>query len=469
MKNYFAQVNMQPVVKASGGVIGSTIRNQKNSFNQLLRDNLESKQISDRQEMNQNKYSVLLQNKKDISISSNQKQTASRNSDMEVVVQEKDGSNAAKERVSELLAMLLNLKEALVTVPEENIELPVALSSLEILKTSLEQLQKPASEAGVSLEDIIKDMEQVLNSLSKETTSSIGQNDMNITQEEEINIDANAKKLLKELQHIINRLSERLQDQPEEVKTVDMAPLEKKEMIKASVKKLEIKNVELDQETIEPVKDKVLVNQREVVETKKEDKGRNEHQRPTQLEDVHITKINPQHKDLNVMIGSSVEKLAEVSQEPTNAMPSALPKPSFPNIMEQILPKAEVFIDDERSEMLIQLKPDHLGKLVMKLEVEKGIVVAKFLAESHIVKEILESNMNTLKDSLQQKGLNVQELSVFVGNDGNFQKQQHFMAFQKRQNNSKIKGLGSFHGAAAVQAEAQTVKSLHSENIDFLA
>lgn len=469
MKNYFAQVNVQPGAKSSGGFAGSTIRNQKSSFDQLLRNNLESKPISDRHEMNQNKYSAFLQNKKDISISSNQKQTANSNSDMGAVVQEKDGSKAAAERASELLAMLLNLKEAHATVPEENTEVPLVLSSLETLKTLLEQLQKPASEAGMSLEGIIKDMEQVFNPLFKEMASNIGQNDMNITQKEEVNIDENATKLLTELQHIVHKLSERLQDQPEDVNTVDTAFIAKKEMIKESVQKLETEKVKLDQETIEPVKEKVLANQREVSDHKKEDKDGNEHHRPTQLEDIYITKIHPQHKEMNVMIGSSAEKLAEVSQEPKNAMPPAPVKLNFPNIVEQILPKAEVFIDDERSEMLIQLKPDHLGKLVMKLEVEKGIVVAKFLAESHMVKEVLESNMNALKDSLQQKGLNVQELSVFVGNDGNFQKQQHFMAFQRRQNNSKIKGLGLLHGTAAVQAKAQTVKSLYSENIDFLA
>jgi len=44
-------------------------------------------------------------------------------------------------------------------------------------------------------------------------------------------------------------------------------------------------------------------------------------------------------------------------------------------------------------------------------------VMAKFVAENQQVKQILETNMQTLKDSLEKQGLNVQGFSVSVGQD----------------------------------------------------
>ncbi|MEW9124835.1 MAG: hypothetical protein AB2421_19135, partial [Thermotaleaceae bacterium] len=77
--------------------------------------------------------------------------------------------------------------------------------------------------------------------------------------------------------------------------------------------------------------------------------------------------------------------------------------------------------------------------------------------------------MNTLKHALQQKGLSVQELSVFIGNPGDYQQKQHFMAFQKRQKNNRIKETGSNYEEDSRQIEAQTVQSIQRGNVDFLA
>ena len=63
-----------------------------------------------------------------------------------------------------------------------------------------------------------------------------------------------------------------------------------------------------------------------------------------------------------------------------------------------------MLLSGEKSEMVIDLKPDHLGKLALKIATERGIVVAKFIAENEQVKAALESNMNMLKESLEKQG-----------------------------------------------------------------
>lgn len=87
------------------------------------------------------------------------------------------------------------------------------------------------------------------------------------------------------------------------------------------------------------------------------------------------------------------------------------------DVLKQITEKVDVNILEDKSEMLIKLKPDNLGKVTMQISVENGNISAKFLAESQKVKEILESNMQELKDQLAKQGMAVQEMSVSVGND----------------------------------------------------
>lgn len=85
------------------------------------------------------------------------------------------------------------------------------------------------------------------------------------------------------------------------------------------------------------------------------------------------------------------------------------------DVLKQVIDKANVFIDGEKSEMVIELKPDSLGKLSLKVVSERGLVEANFIAENNQVKEILETNMNLLKDVLEKQGIVVQGFSVSVG------------------------------------------------------
>ena len=112
------------------------------------------------------------------------------------------------------------------------------------------------------------------------------------------------------------------------------------------------------------------------------------------------------------------------------------------DIIKQVAEHVDVNLVEDKSEMIIKLKPDHLGKVTVEIAVENGNIVAKFLAESQKVKEILESNMQDLKDHLAKQGMVVQDLSVSVGNDDNgpLFNQHNYNNFKKRQ---KIEGFNS--------------------------
>lgn len=98
------------------------------------------------------------------------------------------------------------------------------------------------------------------------------------------------------------------------------------------------------------------------------------------------------------------------------SVPKVQPLDRF-EIVTQLVKKAEAILTGGQTEMRIQLEPENLGKLTLKIAVERGLITAKITAESYEVKQTIESNFNELKDMLQEKGLEIQNLSVSVGNN----------------------------------------------------
>jgi flagellar hook-length control protein FliK len=86
-------------------------------------------------------------------------------------------------------------------------------------------------------------------------------------------------------------------------------------------------------------------------------------------------------------------------------------------IINQVINKAKVVLNGEKSEMIVQLKPESLGRLSLKLVSDNGVLTAKFITENQQVKQVLETNLQTLKSALEEQGLNVQGFSVFVRQD----------------------------------------------------
>ncbi len=125
------------------------------------------------------------------------------------------------------------------------------------------------------------------------------------------------------------------------------------------------------------------------------------------------------------------------------------------DVVNQVMEQAKVILGQDKSEMVIQLKPDHLGKLELKVVTEQGIVAAKFIAESQQVKEIIETNMQLLKDSLQKQGIAINGVSVQVGQDNRNENRNQSLS-QGRNNSS---GNGTKH-AEGVTGSTVTGTSL---------
>lgn len=147
---------------------------------------------------------------------------------------------------------------------------------------------------------------------------------------------------------------------------------------------------------------------------------------------------NPQEQDLSAFANIKTGVLNNQAQVTKTdfKMPQTV-RPS--DLINQVVEQAKVVIGHDKTEMVIHLKPDHLGKLELKVVTEQGIVAAKFIAESQQVKEIIETNMQQLKDSLQKQGIYIDGVSVQVGQDKKSEYQSSSFANKSNGSANKVK------------------------------
>lgn len=101
-------------------------------------------------------------------------------------------------------------------------------------------------------------------------------------------------------------------------------------------------------------------------------------------------------------------------------------------VIEQIIKKISLNLQEERTEMKIQLEPESLGKMAIKLVINKGVLNAKISVDNHQVKNVILNHVSDIKEIFQNQGYDVQGFSVFVGEEKMHQ-------FQQRQNKHAIK------------------------------
>ena len=109
------------------------------------------------------------------------------------------------------------------------------------------------------------------------------------------------------------------------------------------------------------------------------------------------------------------------------------------NIIEQIVSRIGLRVDEHQQEINIQLKPDFLGKVNIKIAIERGIVNAEFIADSQMVKEIIAASLPQLRLDMQELGMNMGQIYVNLSNyDSQREPYQGHQQSPKRQVNKSL-------------------------------
>lgn len=88
-------------------------------------------------------------------------------------------------------------------------------------------------------------------------------------------------------------------------------------------------------------------------------------------------------------------------------------------VMQQINDKLHSAVRSGVTEVRLQLRPESLGEVHMRIRLEGDVVVARIQVESQQVKQIVEGNLQNLKDSLASQNLQAGSFEVNVGGQFN--------------------------------------------------
>jgi len=135
-------------------------------------------------------------------------------------------------------------------------------------------------------------------------------------------------------------------------------------------------------------------------------------------------------------------------------------------VADQIFEKIKVDIKPGVSEITMSLRPESLGEVSLRIASENGIITAHFVAESQRVKEIIESQLNQLKDSLEEQGVNVSELSVSVSTGNSEQHMNEFLKERSKSQGRIANILASLENGEPIEIDE---KEVYNNNLNIKA
>jgi len=140
---------------------------------------------------------------------------------------------------------------------------------------------------------------------------------------------------------------------------------------------------------------------------------------------VVVTKDNSTEM-VGQMAGAKMSTFSAV-QSDVSALTSA-GRTMEQKVVEQIVTRFSLLAKNGGNELRINLKPEHLGEVQLKIALDGDTVVARIRVENQQVKQIVENNLQALKNALQEQNLTAGEFSVDVGSssDDRHAQQQSF-------------------------------------------
>ncbi|MDI7276821.1 MAG: flagellar hook-length control protein FliK [Anaerolineae bacterium] len=85
------------------------------------------------------------------------------------------------------------------------------------------------------------------------------------------------------------------------------------------------------------------------------------------------------------------------------------------SVIDQIVQRAQLRLGRSEAEMVIDLKPDALWKVHLRITAESGRVVAEIRAENAVTRQLIETGLPDLRTALADRGLDLRAIAVSGG------------------------------------------------------
>lgn len=134
----------------------------------------------------------------------------------------------------------------------------------------------------------------------------------------------------------------------------------------------------------------------------------------------------------------NVEQIDEMQVENSMTTDSA---PSTEHILRQLADFVKVESGKELTEMELQLHPASLGTVHIQLSTKGGVVTAHMTTQNEIVKNVIESQVVSLKNNLEEQGVKVEAIEVSVASHQMEKNLEQGKQGKQEQQNQKTEGI----------------------------
>ncbi len=135
-------------------------------------------------------------------------------------------------------------------------------------------------------------------------------------------------------------------------------------------------------------------------------------------------------------------------------------------IANQIMEQIKIVIRPEQTNMELQLNPEHLGRVHLTITEKEGMMTAQFTTQTETAREAIESQLASLRESLQNQGIKVEVTVSEFGfeRDGNAKQNSEEESGRQRRRNA-------FHVEEADEAAPQMADFLRvgDSSVDYSA
>lgn len=84
------------------------------------------------------------------------------------------------------------------------------------------------------------------------------------------------------------------------------------------------------------------------------------------------------------------------------------------DIVNQVVEQIKISLKPESTSMDMMLNPESLGRLQLTVESKGGVMTANFIVQNEVAKEAIESQIQVLRDQLEEKNIKVEAVEVNV-------------------------------------------------------
>ncbi|VAX19298.1 hypothetical protein MNBD_NITROSPINAE03-1707 [hydrothermal vent metagenome] len=143
-------------------------------------------------------------------------------------------------------------------------------------------------------------------------------------------------------------------------------------------------------------------------------------------------------------------------------------------LVDQIVRKARVNVRANGvSNIVVQIDPPNLGKVSIRISVRDNVVKAYMIAENHEVRSIIENNLDNLKNSMNNQGLKVDQVTVTTAEayaqDRNETPGNDFGSESNRDNQRHAMGAGEAPDTEGEMTTAQVRALAHDGVLNIVA